>query len=85
MIAKEIGLKLLEAEYVEEISQGEALYLRKLGYSVEGRKKKAFKLPGGTYVDKMVIGKVICPLKSILIFKLFIKSSKIQNNFMGLT
>ena len=59
VIAKKIGLKRLEAEYVEENASAKALYLRKLGYTIEGRKKKSFKLPDATYVDKMVIGKIL--------------------------
>ena len=59
IIAKKIGLKRLEAEFIEENSPAKALYLRKLGYTIEGRKKRAFKLPNGTYVDKAVIGKIL--------------------------
>jgi GNAT superfamily N-acetyltransferase len=59
IIAKKIGLKRLEAEYAEVNIQAEELYLRKLGYSIEGRKKMAFKLPDGNYIDKLVIGKIL--------------------------
>ena len=59
IIATMIGLKRLEAEFIEENSPAKELYLRKLGYTIEGRKKKAFKLPDGTYIDKTVIGKIL--------------------------
>jgi len=59
VIAKKIRLKRLEAEYAEGNTQAEELYLRKLGYTIEGRKKKAFKLPNGKYVDKLVIAKIL--------------------------
>ncbi|MFX1445865.1 MAG: GNAT family N-acetyltransferase [Promethearchaeota archaeon] len=59
VIAKKIGLKRLEAEYAEGNIQAEELYLRKLGYNIEGRKEKAFKLSDGNYIDKLVIGKIL--------------------------
>ncbi|TFG30158.1 MAG: GNAT family N-acetyltransferase [Promethearchaeota archaeon] len=59
IIAKKIGLKRLEAEYVEGNIQAEALYIQKLGYIIEGRKKMAFKLDDDTFNDKILIGKIL--------------------------
>ena len=59
VIAKKIGLKKLEAEYVEGNIPAESLYIRKLGYTIEGRKSMGFKMSDDTFVDKIVIGKIL--------------------------
>ena len=58
-IAKEKGLKKLEAEYYDGNKSAEILYLEKMKYTVEGRKKYTGLLNDGTYVDKILIGKII--------------------------
>ena len=58
-IAKEKGLKKLEAEYYEWNKPAEMLYIKRLKYLVEGRKKFSGRLKDGIYVDKILIGNVI--------------------------
>jgi len=58
-IAKEKGLKKLEAEYYDGNKSAEILYLEKMKYTVEGRKKYTGLLSDGTYADKILIGKII--------------------------
>lgn len=57
--ATERGLKRLEAEVFEGNEVAEHLYVRKLGYEIEGRRKYAALLKDGTYVDKIIMGKII--------------------------
>ncbi len=58
-VAKQRGLKKLEAEYYDQNRSAEILYLEKMKYTVEGRKKKTGLLSNGTYTDKILIGKII--------------------------
>ncbi len=58
-IAKERGLKRLEADFYEGNEIAEYLYVKKLGYEIEGRQKYAALLKDGTYVDKITMGKII--------------------------
>ncbi len=58
-IAKEKGLKKLEAEYYNGNVSAEILYLEKMKYTVEGRKRYTGLLSDGTYADKILIGKII--------------------------
>ena len=58
-IAKTLGIKKLEAEFIEGNKIARNLYTNKLNYSIEGRKKYSVLLNNGTYVDKIQIGKII--------------------------
>lgn len=58
-IATDGGLKKLEADFFEGNDIAEHLYVRKLGYEIEGRRKYAALLKDGTYVDKFIMGKII--------------------------
>ncbi len=58
-ISKTVGIKKLEAEFIEGNIIARNLYTKKLSYSIEGRKKYAVLLNNGTYVDKIQIGKII--------------------------
>ncbi len=58
-IAKEMGIKKLEAEYYDGNKSAEILYLEKMKYTVEGRKKYTGLLNDGIYTDKILIGKII--------------------------
>lgn len=58
-IAKERGLKRLEADFYEGNKSAEQLYINKLKYIIEGRQKFAILLNDGTYTDKILIGKII--------------------------
>lgn len=58
-IAKESGLKKLEAEFFEGNKISEHLYVKKLGYKIEGRRKYAALLKDNTYIDRIMIGKII--------------------------
>jgi len=58
-ISKTLGIKKLEAEFIEGNIIARNLYTKKLNYSIEGRKKYAVLLSNGTYVDKIQIGKII--------------------------
>jgi RimJ/RimL family protein N-acetyltransferase len=58
-IAKEKGLKKLEASYYYGNKSAENLYLEKMKYTIEGRKKYTGLLSNGTYTDKILIGKII--------------------------
>ncbi len=57
--AKEKGIKKLEAEYFEGNDKAQRLYLEKLNYEVEGRRKYSGLLKDGKYVDRILIGKII--------------------------
>ncbi len=57
--AKEKGIKKLEAEYFEGNDKAQRLYLEKLNYEVEGRRKYSGILKDGKYVDRILIGKII--------------------------
>jgi RimJ/RimL family protein N-acetyltransferase len=59
IIAKEKGLKRLEADYFEGNKIAEHLYIKKLGYKIEGRRKYAAYLKNGRYTDKIMIVKII--------------------------
>jgi len=58
-IAKKKGLKRLQAKYAEGNRAAEELYLRKMGYDIEGRQKKAFLVDNSTYIDEILIGKLL--------------------------
>lgn len=58
-ISKTLGIKKLEAEFIEGNGIARTLYTQKLNYTIEGRKKYSVLLSNGTYVDKIQIGKVI--------------------------
>ncbi len=58
-IARRLGLHKLEASVVERNEPAKALYLRKLGYQVEGRLRDHFILDNGEYVDELNIGKIL--------------------------
>ncbi len=58
-LAIDKGLKKLEADYYDGNKSAEILYLKKMKYIVEGRKKYSGLLSDGTYVDKILIGKII--------------------------
>ena len=58
-IAKTLGIKKLEAEFIEGNTIARNLYINKLNHSIEGRKKYSVLLSNGTYVDKIQIGKII--------------------------
>ncbi|TFG08248.1 MAG: GNAT family N-acetyltransferase [Promethearchaeota archaeon] len=60
-IAIKRGIKRLEAEFYEGNKSAEILYLKKLNYVLEGRRKFAGHLKDGSYVDKILIGKIIDP------------------------
>ncbi len=58
-IARMKGLKKLEADYYEGNAPAENLYIKKLNYQIEGRKRISVLLMDGTYADKIMIGKII--------------------------
>ncbi|MBD3341632.1 MAG: GNAT family N-acetyltransferase [Candidatus Lokiarchaeota archaeon] len=58
-IAREKGLEKLEVSYIERNDAAEKLYLEKLYYMVEGRRKHGLKLHDGTYLDRILIGKIL--------------------------
>jgi len=58
-IAIEKKLIKLEAEYLEGNYPAESLYVQKLGYIIEGRRKFKAKLKNGTFLDSILIGKII--------------------------
>ncbi len=58
-VVKQRGLKKLEAEYYDQNKSAERLYLEKMKYTSEGRKKYTGLLSDGTYTDKILIGKII--------------------------
>jgi ribosomal protein S18 acetylase RimI-like enzyme len=58
-IAMEKGLKKLEAEYFDRNKNAEILYLKKMNYIIEGRRKFSGLLKDGKYADKILIGKII--------------------------
>ncbi len=58
-IAREKGLKKLEAEFVDGNKNAEKLYVKKLNYVIEGRRQFKIKLKLGNYVDSILIGKII--------------------------
>ncbi len=57
--AREKGLHKLSVEVAEPNEAAKALYMQKLGYVVEGRKKDAFRLDSGEYADILVLGKIL--------------------------
>ena len=57
--AKEKGLKKLEADYYDGNLSAEHLYLKKMNYKIEGRRKFAALLKNGIYTDRVSIGKII--------------------------
>ncbi|MFW9897938.1 MAG: GNAT family N-acetyltransferase [Candidatus Thorarchaeota archaeon] len=58
-IAKEKGLKKLETEYFNSNVKAEKLYVEKLKYQIEGRRKCGAKLKEGIYTNRILIGKII--------------------------
>ena len=58
-IAKTLGIKKLEAEFIEGNEIARNLYINKLNHSIEGMKRYSVLLSNGTYVDKIQIGKII--------------------------
>jgi len=57
--AKEKKIKKLEAGYYSGNIKAERLYVGKLNYQIEGRRKFGGKLPDGTYTERILIGKII--------------------------
>ena len=57
--AKEKGVKKLETEYFLGNVSAEKLYVKKLNYQIEGRRRFGGKLKDGTYTDRILIGKII--------------------------
>ena len=57
--AKEKGVKKLETEYYLGNVSAEKLYVKKLKYQIEGRRRFGGKLKDGTYTDRVLIGKII--------------------------
>jgi len=57
--AKEKGVKKLETEYFLGNVSAEKLYVEKLKYQIEGRRIFGGKLKDGTYIDRVLIGKII--------------------------
>jgi ribosomal protein S18 acetylase RimI-like enzyme len=55
----EKGLIKLEAEFYDGNVNAEILYIEKLNYIIEGRRKCAALLNDGVYVDKILLGKII--------------------------
>ncbi|HMF30969.1 MAG TPA: GNAT family N-acetyltransferase [Candidatus Lokiarchaeia archaeon] len=58
-LARDLGLHKLAAEVVDNNEPAKALYLRKMGYEVEGRKKEHFLHDSGEFMDMLVIGKIL--------------------------
>jgi len=58
-IALERGVKKLEAEFFEGNEKARRLYIDKLKYDIEGRRKYSGLLKGGKFVDKILIGKIL--------------------------
>ncbi len=58
-LAKEKGVKKLETEFYSGNIRAERLYVEKLQYQIEGRRKFGCKLRDGTYVDRILISKII--------------------------
>ncbi len=58
-IARRLSLHKLEASVVERNEPAKALYLRKLGYQVEGRLRDHFILDNNEYADELNIGKIL--------------------------
>jgi len=58
-IALERGIKKLEAEFFEGNENARRLYIDKLHYNIEGRRKFSGLLKGGKFVDKILIGKIL--------------------------
>jgi putative acetyltransferase len=58
-IAHKRGLRKLEAEFFEGNEIAQKLYIEKLNYEIEGRRKFSCLLKDGSYVDRILIGKVI--------------------------
>ena len=58
-IAKEKGLKRLEAKFVEGNKAAEELYITKMNYQVEGCKQKTFLLDNSKYVNEILIAKIL--------------------------
>ena len=57
--ALERGVKKLEAEFFEGNENARRLYINKLNYEIEGRRKFSGLLKDGNFVDKILIGKII--------------------------
>lgn len=62
--AKEKGVIKLETEYYSGNIHAERVYLEKLQYQIEGKRKFGCKLTDGTYTDRILIGKIIDDLIS---------------------
>ncbi len=58
-LAKEKGLKKLEADFYSGNLSAEYLYINKMKYEIEGKRKLAVFLKDGTYTEKVMIGKII--------------------------
>ncbi|MFX1393989.1 MAG: GNAT family N-acetyltransferase [Promethearchaeota archaeon] len=58
-LAKDKGIKKLETEYFNGNIIAEKLYVEKLKYQIEGRRKRGGKLKDGTYIDRVLIGKIL--------------------------
>lgn len=55
--AEKMGYEQLELGVCEDNERARALYTR-LGFEEWGRKKRAYRLKDGTYLDEIVMGKV---------------------------
>lgn len=65
-IAYDKGILKLEAEYYGGNKNAEILYLNKMDYIVEGKRKLGTLLKDGYYTDKILIGKILDkPLKTM--------------------
>ena len=58
-VAKKKGLKRLQAKYAEGNRAAEELYIRKMGYDIEGCQKKAFLVDNSKYINEILIGKLL--------------------------
>ncbi len=58
-VAIDKNLIKLEAEFLDGNKPAEILYVQKLNYSVEGRRKCKAKLKNGTFLDSILIGKIM--------------------------
>jgi ribosomal protein S18 acetylase RimI-like enzyme len=58
-LARNLRLHKLATEFVDNNQPAKALYLRKMGYEVEGRKKDHYLHDSGEFMDKLVIGKIL--------------------------
>ena len=58
-LAKDKKIIKLEAEFLDGNKSAEILYVQKLDYVIEGRRKCKAKLIDGTFLDSILIGKIL--------------------------